>query len=632
LPLVARPTGRPGMGSMMGIHVGERLRWATIGLAVLLWAPGGRGADPPPTPLGIRQQALRQRVREMEETLVRLAEALRESEPENAERLLRAARLSKETLVGNKMADIARLLDQSKLETATREQRQVIEDLARLVRVLTEETTAEERRRRRIRQLEAWRKKLEELIAEQFGERRETEKVSERDAALAALAARIRRLEALLAEQKGVLAETRRSPAATMRDLAKVADRQKRVREDTERLAAEVAAAARRADGDPMGSEPGEKALRRATDHQAASENALAKGKPRSAAEDQEAAVAALRQALAEMKKESDRLRRLPPDHHRRMADQQKGTAGKTGDLHAAMSKAAREAAQEGGQPGGQQGGQQSGQPEPQPGQPQVEQARRAMERAEQDLRREDLGEAGKEQEKALERLKEARAELEQILAQLREEEQEEILAALEAYFREMLERQKPVTLLTENLDRTRAERPWARADRLKCAALAREEQALAELAQKVLDILVEEGTTVVFPRIVAGLRDDLGQVHRLLADEKTHAYTRTLQREIERTLEELIAALQKQRDEQAQRPQPPSQNPQQQQMPPLVDPVAELKMLRAAQMRINRLTRALDAQRRKDRLDPTLKRDIQRTAERQREVAEMTLEMIEEH
>jgi len=482
---------------MMGFHAGERLRWATIGLAVLLWTPGGRGAAPPPTPLGIRQKALRQRVREMEETLVRLAEALRESEPENAERLLRAARLSKEMLVGNKMADIARLLDQSKLETATREQRQVIEDLARLVRVLTEETTAEERRRRRIRQLEAWRKKLEELIAEQFGERRETEKVAERDAALAALAARIRRLEALLAEQKGVLAETRRSPAA-MRDLAKVADHQKRVREDTERLAADVAAAARRADGDPVGSEPGEKALRRAADHQAASENALAKGKPRSAAEDQEAAVAALRQALAEMKKESDRLRHLPPDHTRHMADQQKGTAGKTGDLHAAMSKAAREAAQEGGQqggqPGGQPGGQQGAQPEPQPGQPQVEQARRAMERAEQDLRREDLGEAGKEQEKAIERLKEARAELEQILAQLRQEEQEEILAALEAYFREMLERQKPVTLLTENLDKIRAERPWARADRLKCAALAREEQALAELAQKVLDILVEEG------------------------------------------------------------------------------------------------------------------------------------------
>jgi hypothetical protein len=116
--------------------------------------------------------------------------------------------------------------------------------------------------------------------------------------------------------------------------------------------------------------------------------------------------------------------------------------------------------------------------------------------------------------------------------------------------------------------------------------------------------------------------------VGNLLADNlRTEQYTATLQKEIETTLEELIEALQ-----QAQ---------QQKQgsggggggggREPLLPNSAELKLLRSAQLRINRRTVALDHSRPSGgQLDATLKDETRKLPERQAEIAEMTVRILE--
>jgi len=135
-----------------------------------------------------------------------------------------------------------------------------------------------------------------------------------------------------------------------------------------------------------------------------------------------------------------------------------------------------------------------------------------------------------------------------------------------------------------------------------------------------------------VFPLVVVGLRDDLTAVADLLRALKTGQYSQDLQIEIERTLEDLIEALEKALEQQEQQggQQQGQQQSGEQQNPPLVPDSAELKLLKAAQMRVNRRTTSFDTNRPKGQLEPALNKEVKNIAQRQAEVAQMTQEMID--
>ena len=257
------------------------------------------------------------------------------------------------------------------------------------------------------------------------------------------------------------------------------------------------------------------------------------------------------------------------------------------------------------------------------------------MQKASQKHREEQPQNASGKQQDAIDELQQALEEIEQVLAQLREEEREELLAALEARFREILERHRPITSTTIDLEGVRDTREWTRADRLRLTDVTLEEKTLAELVRVAHEILVEDGTTVIFPRVVSGLRDDMLNVQQRLAAERTDAFTQSLEKEIERTLEEIIEALQRaQEQQQAQQSQQSQQQDQQQQLQPLVPDSAELKLLKAAQLRVNRRTATFDEARppAERPLDTEAKTQLQKITQRQAEVAEMTQEMVERY
>jgi len=266
------------------------------------------------------------------------------------------------------------------------------------------------------------------------------------------------------------------------------------------------------------------------------------------------------------------------------------------------------------------------------------------MQQASGGLRKQEPADASRQQGKAIKELEEALQEIEDRLNQLREETQIEKLARLEARFREMLATQQRLTGQTAVLEKKRidASGQLARSDRNAVRAIGEDERrmeaikteaetkelGLAGKAQQALDIIIDDGTSVVFPDVVEQLRDDLISVGNLLADNlRTDQYTATLQKEIERTLEELIEALQ-QAQQQKQGSGGGGGGGGQE---PLLPNSAELKLLRSAQLRINRRTVALDHSRPSGGpADAVLKDETRKIADRQAEIAEMTVRILE--
>jgi hypothetical protein len=239
-------------------------------------------------------------------------------------------------------------------------------------------------------------------------------------------------------------------------------------------------------------------------------------------------------------------------------------------------------------------------QDQPPPEQEQANPARKRLQAAEDRMRQaqKKLQEAKQkdataEQEKAREELEKAKAELEQILRQMREEEIERTLALLEGRFRRMLESQLKIYESTKRLDKI----PTAQRTRdvdIQSSKLGFEEGKLAVDADKALLLLREEGSSVAFPETVELVRDDMQHVSERLSGTLIDQVTQSLELEIIQSLEELVAALQKSQQDMKDKKKPPPNRPQQPMDPsdrPLVDQLAELKMIRALQMRVNTRT-----------------------------------------
>jgi hypothetical protein len=252
--------------------------------------------------------------------------------------------------------------------------------------------------------------------------------------------------------------------------------------------------------------------------------------------------------------------------------------------------------------------------------QEQMEQAHKKLDEAERE------GAAAAERE-ALKELEQAKAELERVLRQLREEEMERTLTQLEARFRKMLEAQTRVYDGTVRLDGIpAAER--GHDHEIEAARLSREESMIVREADKALVLLREEGSSVAFPEAIQQIREDMQQVVERLAALKVDKITQGVEEDIIAALEETIAALRQAMKDLEKNRTPPGQQPMAGQMaePPLVDKLAELKMIRSLQMRINRRTQRYGEMIAGGQADtPELRDALERLAERQQRVYQAT-------
>ena len=268
-----------------------------------------------------------------------------------------------------------------------------------------------------------------------------------------------------------------------------------------------------------------------------------------------------------------------------------------------------------------------------------IEAAQKRMEEASKALKDAKRENATKKMEEAEKELAEAKKELEEILRQLREEEVDSKLKMLEERFRAMLEQQIRVNESTNKLARTPKE---ARTTEFEISAnrLAGDQRIIATAAGRALLLLKEDGTSIAFPVTVEEMQQDMVQVANRLSAAKVNTVTQEIEADIVETLNELIEALeiiQKENEEQDQQQQ--ESQPQQGQPgdEPLVDRIAELKMLRSLQQRIfkrhQRYAKYLDDP--DDPIgvsqEPDIVAALERLAKRQAQLTEITRQLVNE-
>ena len=232
--------------------------------------------------------------------------------------------------------------------------------------------------------------------------------------------------------------------------------------------------------------------------------------------------------------------------------------------------------------------------PDKTPGRDEVEKAKQEMERAIEELKKNRKNKASDKQDQALAELLKAKEKLEEILRQLREEERAMVLAALEARFRDMLLKQEAVNNGTLGIHAVPVDKRSDR-HRNRAVELARNEDEISLLAAKALTLLKEEGSSVAFPEAVEQIREDMLTVARRLERADVGEITQNIEADIVESLKEILEALQKELEKLKDQKQQQQQQQQQEKKPsPLVNKLAELKMLRSLQYRVNRRTKQM--------------------------------------
>jgi ClpP class serine protease len=192
-----------------------------------------------------------------------------------------------------------------------------------------------------------------------------------------------------------------------------------------------------------------------------------------------------------------------------------------------------------------------------------------------------------------------------------------------------MLEAQVEVYEGTKRADRVPREQR-DRDSEIEAGRLSRKEAVIVTEADKALAILHEEGTAVAFPEAVTDMRDDMEQVVVRLAQAKVGEITQGVEEDIIVALEELIAALQKaQKDMQNKAKPMPGQGGQPSE-PPLVDPIAEIKMIRSMQMWVNKRTkRYAELTKTEQAEQPELLSALKRLGEREQRIHRITRDIV---
>jgi hypothetical protein len=559
--------------------------------------PAAKPAVPGATDeLSVDQARLADRYKRLEEVVGRLAELSAGSDPRRAKLLRDAIAQSREQDINVRFESIVKLLQDERLSAASTNQTELQKELDGLLTLL--------------------------LKAD-----REKELNSERERVKAYL----KEVGRLIREQKGVRSRTENGD-----DLKGLGADQQRIANDTGKLDGTIS----KSSGDKKPSSE--------------SKN----GKPSDSGGKESGDKDGQKDSLD--KKSGDKSNNKKSDDKKRPGDDKSGKPPESKKPSESQPSGDSESQPKDGQPTDGQPGKPSksqpsqGQPsQGQPGQPddqngddqqqqqdpadratdRLKKAQQQMQEAQKKLEEAKRKNAAQSQQQAIKELEQAKAELERVLRQLREEELERTLTQLAARFRKMLDMQTAVYDGTVRLDHVPpAERTHDY--EIESARLSREESQIVREVDKALSLLLEEGSSVAFPEAVEEMRDDMRQVTELLAAIKVGAFTQDLEKDIIEVLEESISALDKsikdlEKNRTPHGQQPPAGQPQEDS---LVDELAELKMIRSMQMRINLRTRRYGKMIEGEQAEtPELRKSLQELAERQQRVHKATADLQKE-
>lgn len=261
--------------------------------------------------------------------------------------------------------------------------------------------------------------------------------------------------------------------------------------------------------------------------------------------------------------------------------------------------------------------------------------ARSAMKKASGQMGEGDSQGAADSQTEAQRQLEETRAELEEALRQTREEEAMRTLTRLAARLRRVLSEQTEINRLTVEVQELHGDAVSPQ-KRSASAGLAKRQDEAASIVDGALRLLSEEGSSVAFVEVLEQVREDMTSVSGRLMGSKCGSLTQAIEQDIVDALDEAIAALDSQLAEMANK----DQQEQQQagggggamQEPPLVDQLAELRMIRSLQVRVLKRTRRLQESRKGEQIaEEDFRQMLDDLSERQERAVEAALRLSQQ-
>jgi chromosome segregation ATPase len=533
-------------------------------------------ADPP---VASKQELARTKFQELTARMAKLQEMLSKTDPEQSKLIQAGIQFVQEKKIHDDMARIRQLLDDSEWDKALTEMQETRKELTQLLELLQNRNLDLQKLLEQIAQMQKFRDQVDKLAKEQKGEKEDSARTEDLQKHLKDLQAAKERAESLLAQQTELRETTNQLGLGAAAEATKpLADKEGQLKEDTDKLAADLAklelkAAELQADaaeaskpgeakpgenkpgearpgeakpgeGKPSESKPGAGApgqpgkgsssAGQAAKAMQQAQNQLGDNRPEPSLKDQDQAIEKLQQTVEEIEQMAEQARReLEKLPFELQAKKQEQTQHATDTLSKEMEKA-----EESGD---------NGEGKPTPGRKNVQQAVPKQKNAAGSLK--EYKPAKQKQQDAQDDLERARDELDEALAQLRQQLQDEVLRALEERFTAMLAKQRELSVLTKVLDKSRAQvltadgsLPASLVDRIQ--GVASGEQSLEVEASDALKLLEEEGSTAVFPEIVTDLQGQLREVAKECRQNLTGLPVQEHQREIEDTLELLINAL----------------------------------------------------------------------------------------
>jgi hypothetical protein len=552
--------------------------------------------------IGFSQENVAAQMNELEERMFRLSEALLGLEPENASRLRLALKFSREEQILEQMRETHKFLKDAQLSKAETEVKELIAKLEHLRNLLLAEDLDFQLKLARLRQMRETLGQLDRIVKEERRELGWSRFALEQGKRLARFTTRRPDLEALLRDQQAVIADTKNA-SKNGDNSAKDARAAIRDREVKVRNAAAAFAT------DPLFADLQPPHLRRADAHLAEAVTHLEGADESSATAAEDKALGLLREEFSRLDEQVAQTERTiaEAEFRRRALDQAKNrgttesleaTSARLGDVGVALRK-------------------------------DLIHASASMQSAEQGLGKTAAARAADDQSAALDVLAKSRDEftrsIERLLVELRTELQSRLVADLT----EMHELQSSIR------ETTQAQAPRvlqkSRTALITVARLSKNEAELGERTEHLLALVEETEFGIALPTTLRIFSREMRSIEGWLKAGDVAARTVALETRLEEDLLGLVQAVRRLPPTTPPAPGTPLSSDLRERERELNRLVAELKMVRMIQSRLNDDTVGVD----KTRLaastsPPALRRDVETLEATQDEIRDSLAKIAE--
>ena len=552
--------------------------------------------------IGFTQDNVASQMTELEERMFRLSEALRGLEPENASRLRLALKFSREEQILDQMRETHKLLKDAQLTKAETEVRELLAKLEHLRDLLLAEDLDFQLKLARLRQMRETLGQLERIVKEERRELGWSRFAIEQRKRRERLIARRPDLESLLRDQTALVADTKESSGKsgdTAKDArAALRDREAKLRKTANALAT-----------DPLFADQQPPHLRRADAHMGDAVSALE-------GTDSNAAAAAADRALGMIHDELARLddqvaqadRTVAKDEFaRRGGDQAKNrvatdtlgeVSARLGDAGVALRK-------------------------------DLIRASASMRSAEQGLAKTAVEPAADDQAAALEMLTKSSADLAQAVEALLVEIRRELQARLVAELMEMHDLQASIRETTQSQAPRVAQK--SRTALIAVAGLSKKEAELGTRTEHLLSLVEETEFGIALPTALRVLSREMRAIEGWLKEGDASSRTIALETRVEEDLLGLLQAVRRLPPTTPPSPGAPLPADARERERELNRLIAELKMIRMLQVRLNDDTVGVDKSRPETAaLPPALRREVEALEAGQDEIRDSLAKVAE--